>query len=133
MPVRLGELSAELYLGESLMLGRLGTGVVTHSPPGAPIIQNEGQENFLQGTDFFLYWTAPIEDGGLSIIEYRIYVDGELQPSQSYSLGEILFSNGRFEVVISEGGSELLGTSVTVSAVTAAGEGPQSNPDAVPQ
>lgn len=106
-----------LKLGTQSVTGRLGTIVVTAAVPGKPEIDSA----LFNGIDTVVNLVEAVGDNGSAITGYRLYVADVFAGTAGTA--------SQFELTFA--GVNALDESVTVSAVSAAGEGPQSEPATV--
>jgi hypothetical protein len=113
--MRLGSTAAAPFLGTQFVSLYQGDERVP-TVPGQPVITSA----FFTGSSSFVAFTDPANDGGETITDYQVFVDGTIQTPDSIVAGEAAFN-----------GQDLSGSVVRVSAVNAVGAGPLSEPSTV--
>lgn len=124
--VALGSPSARLYVGEARVYAAVGSQVAAEAPD-APTITNTGSDLIVSGGAVEIFFTAPVSDNGAPVIDYKVYVDGTLVPNDDIAVYGSSDWGDSNTVELVELRVSLDGLTVTVSAVNAVGEGPQSN------
>jgi hypothetical protein len=109
---RIGSVAAAPFVGDQFVSLYLGEERVP-TVPGKPV----NLTAVFDGDAWNLEWGAPANDGGSTVLDYKIYVEGVLDADAQVSVSE---NNATT--------SATTDAEVSVSAVNAIGEGPQSAP-----
>jgi len=104
---------------------------IQHSQPAAPIITNQGQDLFSQGSEWYLMFTVP-DPGSAPITSYIVRFDDQPLPNSEFRVVMTDIQNNIGAILITDDGdgyfSNVFDVSVTLVAVNRFGAGPRSAP-----